>query len=95
MQIELMTTMGGGGEDKKEKKKKIQKNLENKWNIIINVFLESLLSESFPSGSHSPPHLPRMPSSTVLVSGSAVGTAQILVWSYSCVFLSPMSTAIS
>ena len=46
------------------------------------------------AGGHSPPHLPRMPSRTVLVSGPAVGAAQILVWSYSCVFLPPMSTAI-
>ena len=46
------------------------------------------------TGSHSPPHLPRMPSNTVLVSGSAVGAAQILIWSHSCVFLPPMSTAI-
>ena len=30
----------------------------------------------------------------MLVSGSAVGTAQILIWFYSCVFLPPMSTAI-
>ena len=35
-----------------------------------------------------------MPSNTVLISGSAVGAAQILIWSYSCVFLPPMSTAI-
>ena len=43
------------------------------------------------TGSHSPPHLPRMPSNTVLISGSAVGADQILIWSY--VFLPPMSTA--
>ena len=35
-----------------------------------------------------------MPSNTVLNSGSAVGAAQILIWSYSCVFLPPISTAI-
>ena len=35
-----------------------------------------------------------MPSNTVLISGPAVGAAQILTWSYSCVFLPPMSTAI-
>ena len=35
-----------------------------------------------------------MPSNTVLNSGSAVGAAQLLIWSYSCVFLPPMSTAI-
>ena len=46
------------------------------------------------TGSHRPPHLPRMPSNTVLVSGPAVGTAQILIWSYSCVFLLLMSVAI-
>ena len=44
--------------------------------------------------NHSPPHLPRMPSDTVLISGPAVGAAQILIWSYSCVFLPPRSTAI-
>ena len=61
---------------------------------IINVFLESLLSESFPSlgvtvnltSLGCPP--------TLLISGPAVGAAQILIWSYSYVFLPPMSTAI-
>ena len=43
--------------------------------------------------SHSPPHFPRMPSNTVLISGPAVGGAQGLIWFYSCVFLPPMSTA--
>ena len=46
------------------------------------------------TGSHSPPHLSRIPSNTVLISVPAVGAAQILIWSYSCVFLPPMSTAI-
>ena len=46
------------------------------------------------SGSHSPPNLPRIPSNTVLISGPALGAAQILIWSYSCVFLIPMSTAV-
>ena len=46
------------------------------------------------SGSHSPPHLPRKPSNTVLIPGPAVGAAQTLIWSYSCVFLPPMSMAI-
>ena len=35
-----------------------------------------------------------MPSNTVLVSGPAVEAAQILIWSYSCVFQPPMSTTI-
>ena len=46
------------------------------------------------AGSHSPPHLRRMPSDTVLVSGPAVGAAQNLIWSYSSMFLPPVSTAI-
>ena len=75
---------------------KIQKNLQNNsknknnkcfsWVTAVRVL--SL------SGSDSPPHLPRMPSNTVLNSGPAVGAAQILIWSYSCVFLPPMSTSI-
>ena len=40
------------------------------------------------AGSLSPPHLPRTPSNTVLVSGPAVGAAQTLIWSYSSVSLS-------
>ena len=46
------------------------------------------------TGSHSPPHLPSIPSNTVLVSGPAKGAAQILIWFYSCVFWPPVSTAI-
>ena len=45
-------------------------------------------------GSRSPPCLPRMHSSAGLVSGSAVGAAQTLIWSCSCVFSSPVSTAV-
>ena len=81
---------------KRKEKKKIQNNLQNKskhknnkcfsWITVVRVL-------SF-TGSYSPPHLPRMTSKTVLISGPAVGTSQILIWSYSCVFLPPMSTAI-
>ena len=46
------------------------------------------------AGSHSLPCLPRMPSKTALVSGPVVGAAQTLIWSYSCVFLPPMSTVV-
>ena len=61
---------------------------------IINVFLESLLSESFPSLGVTV-HLTSLGCPpTLLISGPAVGAAQILIWSYSCVFLPPMSTAI-
>ena len=45
-------------------------------------------------GSHSPPCLPRMLSNTVVVCGPALGIAQILIWSYSCVSLPPVSTAV-
>jgi len=78
----------GGGEGEK-----IQKNLQNKskhnnecFSCVTAVSVLSL------AGSHSPLPLPAMPSSTVLISGPAVGAAQILIWSYSCVFLPPMST---
>ena len=43
---------------------------------------------------HSPPHLPRMRFNIVLISGPAVGAAQVLIWYYSYVFLPPMSTTI-
>ena len=46
------------------------------------------------AGSHSPPHLPRLPFNIVLISGPAVGGAQGLIWFYSCAFLPPMSTAV-
>ena len=35
-----------------------------------------------------------MPSNTVLASGPAVGAAGILIWSCSCVFFPPVSTAV-
>ena len=91
MPIKFTTTRRPGGvgvgvgcrgwkEERKEKKSK--RNHRTSGNKRINVPLESLLSDSFPlPGSHSLPHLPRMPSNTVLVSGPAVGAAQILIWS--------------
>ena len=57
-------------------------------------FLSHSCQIPFLSRSHSPPHLPRTPSYTVLVSGPAAGAAQILIWTYSCVFLPPMSKAV-
>ena len=77
-------------------KKKIQKNLQNKskhknnkcFSLVTAVTVLSL------SGNHTPPHLPRMPSNTVLVSDLAVGAAQILIWFYAFIFLPPVSTAI-
>ena len=46
--IKSTTTTGGGGRKKKEKKSKRFYRTSQKIRII-NVFLESLLSESFPS----------------------------------------------
>ena len=57
-------------------------------------FLSHCCQSPFPCWSHSPPYLPRKPSNTDLISGSAVGAAQILIWSYSCVFLPTRSTAL-
>ena len=83
MTIKLRTTTEGG---KAKAKAKIQKNLQNKSKKrIINVFVQSLLSEFFPLLGITV-HL-RITSNTVLVSGPAVGAAQILIWSYSYVFL--------
>jgi len=79
--IKLTTTTEGG---KKERKSKNNKCFS--WVTAVRVLS---LTES-----HSPPHLPKMPSNTVLISGPAGGAAQILIWSYASVFLPPMSTAI-
>ena len=81
-----------GGWRGKKKSKRIYRTSQNI--RIINVFLESLLSEWFPllgvtvhlTSLGCPP--------TLLISGPAVGAAQILIWSNSCVFLPPVSTAI-
>ena len=54
-------------------------------------FSESLLSEPFPSLGVTV-YLTSL-GCTVLISGPAVGAAQILIWSHSCVFFPPMSTA--
>ena len=89
--------LGAGREEKKKKKlKKIQKNLKNKPKHKSNKCFSRVTAVRVLSlaGSHSPPHLPRMPSNTVLISGPAVGAAQILIWSHACAFLPPMSTAI-
>jgi len=84
------------GEGGNEEKKKIQKNVQNKSKQKNNKCFSWVTAVRILSlaGSHSPPHLPRMPSNTLLVSGPAVGAAQILTWSCSCMFLPSMSTAI-
>ena len=97
-----MTTATEGAEKvknkkKKEKrKKKIQKNLQNKSKKENNECFSWVTAVRVPSvaGKPSPPHVPRMPSNTVLVSGPAAGAAQILIWFDSCVFLPPTSAAV-
>ena len=57
-------------------------------------FLSHCCECPFPRWASQPTSLPRRLSNTVLVSGPAVAAAQILICSYSCVFLPPMSTAL-
>jgi len=52
------------------------KHKNNKWFSGVTAVRVLYLA-----GTHRPPHLPRMPSNTVLVSGPAVGAAQVLIWS--------------
>ena len=80
--------------NKEGKVKKFKRFYRTSQNIrIINVFLESLLSESFPSLGVTV-HLTSLGCPpTLLISEPAVGSAQILILSYSCVFLPPVSTA--
>ena len=77
----------------KKKKKKNPKNLQKKSNHKNNKCFSWVRDLSL-KRNRSPPHLPWMLSNTALISGPAVGTAQVLIWSYSCVFLPLMSTAI-
>ena len=56
-------------------------------------FLSHGCQSPSPRWESKSPSPPRMPSDTVLISGPAVGAAQILIWFYSCVFLPPMFTA--
>ena len=80
----------------KKKEKKTQKKFQDKSKYKKNKCISWVPAVSIFSlaGSHSPPHLPRMPSNTALVSGPAVGTTRTLIWSYTCVFLPPISTDI-
>ena len=74
-----------GGKKRKEKniKKNLQNNSKNKNSKYFSwVTAVRVLSRT---ENHSPPHLPRVPSYTLLISGPTVGAAQILIWSYSCV----------
>ena len=73
-----------GRKQKEKTSKRVYRASENIRKIY--VFLQSNLRVPSLAGNHSSPHLPRMPSNTVLISGPVVGAAQILIWSYSSVF---------
>ena len=81
-----------GGKKEKESKRiyRTSQNIR-----IINVFLESLLSEFFPSlGVTVPLTSLGCPLTLCYLWTCCMGAAQILICSYSSVFLPPMSTAI-
>jgi len=82
-----------GVEGAENKSKRIYRTSQNIRIIKCFSLVTALRVLSF-AGSHSPPHFPRMPSNTVLISGPVVVASQILIRSYSCVLLPPMSTAI-
>ena len=77
-------------EKKKKKSKRVYRTSQN-ISCFSWVTADRVLSLA---GSHSPPHLARIPSNTVLISGPVLGAAQILICSYSPVVLPPVSTAI-
>ena len=66
---------------KKKREKKIQKILQNKSKNKNNKCFSWVTAVRVLSlaGSHHPPHLPSMSSNTVLISGPAVGAAEILI----------------
>ena len=84
----------GAGRNKKRGKKSESIYRTSQKKRIVNVFLVTAVRVLSLTGSHSPPHLSGMPSSTVLISGPAVGAAQTLTWSYPCVSLPPRPTAV-
>ena len=87
MPIQQLQQRGEGERKKKKQSKRIYRISQNI--RIVNVFLESLLSESFPSLG-------------VIVHLTSLGCPstlcrsldQILIWSYSSVFFPPIFTAI-
>ena len=91
----LSTTATVGEKRKKKKKKKRSKRIYRVSQTIriINVFLESLLSESFSSLGVTA-HLISLgcPPTLYCSLDPDVESAQILIWSYSYVFLPPMSS---
>ena len=85
--IDTYNGAGGG----KKNPKNLQNKLKNNNKCFSWVTAVGVLPHA---GNHSSVHLPRMPSNTVLILFTAVGAAQTLIWSCSCVLLPPISTAI-
>ena len=91
LSIKSTTTTGGGG--KGGKTERIYRT-NQKIRIIIGFSWVTALIVPSCTGNNSPPHFPRMPYNTVLVSGPPVEAAEVLICSYSSVFLPPRSTGI-
>ena len=70
MPIKWTTTTGGGERTKKKIPKSLQNKSEHK-NSKCFSWVTALRVLSL-AGTHSPPHLPRMPSNSALISGPAV-----------------------
>ena len=83
--------MGVGWGGKKKNPKNLQKRKHKNKNAFSWVTAVRVLSLPV---SHSPLHLLRIPSNTLLISWPAIRAVKILICSYSCVFLPPVSTAI-
>ena len=90
-----MSIVERGDKKEKKKEKKSERIYRTSQNIrITKVFLDLLMLESLPQLGVTV-HLASLGCPpTPLISGPAVRAAQILIWSCSCVFLPPMSTAI-
>ena len=82
---------GWGGRKKRKRKNNPKESTGQNKNSRFFSWV-STVRVLFLAGSHSPLHLPRMPSNTVLISRPVAGVAQILIWSLSCVFFPPLST---
>ena len=75
--VPIKSTTTTEGRKKEKTSKRVYRASENIRKIY--VFLQSNLRVPSLSGNHSSPHLPRMPSNTVLISGPVVGAAQIVI----------------
>ena len=96
MLIKSITTTEVGRKGKNNNNNNPNETTEHKSKYKNSKCFSSVSAVSVLTLARSPGtlHLPRMPSNTVLVSGPAVGPDQTLIWSYSSVFLPPVSIAV-